>query len=41
MRMRKDLNNNNKLYDFVTIWIKESFIKDVYKNKREYYRGGG
>ena len=36
--MREDINNNNKLCDFVAIWIKESFIKDVNRNKSEYYR---
>ena len=27
MRMAEKMNNSNKLFCFVTIWIKESFIK--------------
>ena len=41
MCMREDIDNNNQLFGFVTIWIKESFIKDVSKNKRKYNGGGG
>ena len=36
--MREDINNNNKLCNFVRIWIKKSFIEDVDRNKRKHYK---